>query len=278
MTNLRDIRRRLRSVENIKKITDAMERVAAALLRRAQAKAEESRPYVVKMKEILEHLSTSDSSHPLFEQRHVKKIGLIIVGSDRGLSGSYNSNIFSSADKFLKKYQTNQIDLILFGKKAVEFYRNKQWNISHQHINWGGKITLNDITSFTNQSVDWFLTGKYDEIWLLYTRYITIMKKEVIIEKFLNIGKPEAAEKKAANYIFEPDPEEIYAEILPRYCITKLQTAFNEAYASELASRIVAMQTASKNSENMIENLTLVRNKVRQEGITKEIIEISSSV
>lgn len=277
MTSLRDIRRRLRSVENIKKITDAMERVAAALLRRAQAKAEESRPYVLKMKTMLEHLASSDSTHPLFEQREVKKTGLIIIASDRGLSGSYNSNILSAADKFLKKFSRDQVDLILFGKKAVEHYRHKTWNIAHEQINWGGKITIEDIINFTNQSVDWFLKGQYDEIWLLYTRYITIMKKEVILEKFLNIGKPEA-EKKVSNYIFEPDPEEIYAKLLPRYCITRLQTALNEAYASELAARIVAMQTASKNSENMIEHLTLIRNKVRQEGITKEIIEISSTV
>lgn len=277
MTNLRDIRQRLRSVENVKKITDAMERVAAALLRRAQAKAEQSRPYVLKMKEMLEHLASSDASHPLFTQREVKKTALIVISSDKGLTGAYNSNIFSEADKFLKKYQSNQLDLILFGRKAIDYYKSKPWPTVYKRMEWGGKIELEEITQFSKDQVEAFLSGKYDEIWMIYTHYISIMRKKVTLEKFLNIGKLQT-EKKTVNYIFEPEPEEIYAELLPRYCLTRFQTALNEAYASELASRIVAMQTASKNSENMIESLTLLKNRLRQESITKEIIEISSTV
>lgn len=277
MNNLRDIRSRLRSVENIKKIADAMERVAAARLRRAQAKAEQSRPYVSKMKEIVENLASSEFTHPLFEQREVKKTGLIVIAADRGLSGSYNTNVLLSSDRFLKKYPTDHVELILFGRKAIEHYRRKQWPIGYQLAGWGGKITFHEITIFAQQVVDWFLTRKYDEIWLVYTHYLTVMNREVRVEKFLNIGKPKEIKSIYLNYIFEPTPEEILAEILPRYCVTKLQTAFHEAYASELAARIVAMQTASKNSTSMINDLTLIRNKVRQEGITKEIIEISSA-
>ena len=128
----------------------------------------------------------------------------------------------------------------------------------------------------TDELVNYFMHGKMDEIWLIYTHYISVMNRKVIVEKFLNIGKPKT-EKKALNYIFEPNPPEIYSDILPRYCVTRLHTALQESYASELAARIVAMQTASKNSKEMINDLTLVRNKVRQEGITREIIEISSS-
>lgn len=278
MTSLRDIRRRLRSVENIKKITDAMERVAAARLRRAQAKAQQSIPYVSRMKGILENLASTEYSHPLFEQREVKKTALVIISADKGLSGPYNTNILSAADKFLKKYDQTNIDVILFGKKAVEHYARKNWRIEREIINWGGIITFPEVIKISNYLVDSYLSGQYDEVWLLYTHYITVMNNEVILEKFLNIGKPKAEKKPLnTNYIFEPSPFAIYAEILPRYCSTKLQAALNDAYASELASRIVAMQTASKNSENMIVDLTLTRNKVRQEGITKEIIEISSS-
>ncbi len=277
MTNLRDIKSRLRSVENIKKITDAMERVAAARLRRAQAHAEESRPYISKMKEILEKLASTEYSHPLFEERsEIKKTGLIVVAADRGLSGSYNSNVMHAADRFLKNYRPDNIELILFGKKGIEHFARKQWPVAHQFKEWGGTITFHEVQVLTDQLVNKFLDGTYDEIWLIYTHYITVMNRKVMAEKFLNIGKPEG-EKKQLNYIFEPNPVEIYSKILPRYCVTRLQTALHEAYASELAARIVAMQTASKNSKNMIEDLTLLRNKVRQESITREIIEISSS-
>lgn len=277
MNNLREIRNRLRTVENIKKITDAMERVAAARLKRAQAQAEHARPYVTKMKEILERLAASvEVDHPLFQQRAVKKTALIVIAADRGLSGSYNSHVMEAADKFLGKYRKGEIDLILFGRKAVNYYAHKEWPIVYKKQQWGGKIGLHEIQRLSGQFVDWFLEEKYDEIWLLYTHYITLMNRKVVVEKFLNIGKPKS-EQKPINYIFEPNSEVICTELLPRYCVTRLQTALFESYASELAARIVAMQTASKNSKKMIHDLTLIRNKVRQEGITKEIIEISSS-
>jgi F-type H+-transporting ATPase subunit gamma len=255
-----------------------MERVAAARLRRAQAKAEQAIPYVKKLKGILENLASTDSSHPLFEQRPVKKTALVVISADKGLSGPYNSNILTAADKFLKKYSPQNIDVIIFGKKGIEYYRRKPWRIEREIPEWGGKITFPEVIKISNDLVQSFLVGQYDEIWLLYTHYISVMKNEIIIEKFLNIGRTVSDAKHLnSNYIFEPSSESIYSEILPRYCSTKLQAALNEAYASELASRIVAMQTASKNSENMITDLTLKRNKVRQESITKEIIEISVS-
>ena len=277
MSSLRDIRQRLRSVENIKKITDAMERVAVARLRRAQAKAEESRPYVNKMKKILENLATTGRSHPLFEKRTVKKTALIVISADRGLSGPYNNNLLQATHHFLKKYSSDQIELILFGRKAVDHFRYKEWVIAEQLTDWGGKITFDRIKEMTDLMVDSFLAKKYDEVWIIYTHYKTVMHREVITEKFLSIGKPHSeTPAQRINYIFEPDAFAIYSTILERYCISILQKAINESYASELAARIVAMQTANKNSEKMIESLTITRNKVRQEGITREIIEVAS--
>lgn len=276
MSNIRDIKRRLHAVENIKKITDAMERVAAARLRRAQTQAEQSRPYINEMKKVLEKLATTEFSHPLFEQRKVKKTGLILIGADRGLSGSYNSTILAKADRFMKNYTPENLELVLFGRKVIDPYQKKGWPILSQFREWGGKIRFHEVLVLTNQLVEHFLSGHFDEIWLIYTHYINVMNREVICEKFLNIGKPEV-EKKESNYLFEPTPTEIYSEILPRYCTMKLETALFESYASELAARIVAMQTANKNSKEMIHDLTLIRNKMRQEGITREIIEIASS-
>lgn len=277
MNSLREIRSHLRSIENIKKITDAMERIAASRLRRAQTKAEQSRPYISKLKDVLEKLSSADVTHPLFIQKTVKKTGVLVVSADKGLSGSYNSNILNAADTFLKKYTPDQVELIILGRKALEHYQRRHWKIRSKMTDWGEKITFNEIKSLSEQLVNWFLSGEFDEIWLIYTHYISVMNRKVIIEKFLNVGKSQSEKHSTTqSYIFEPNPTEILAEILPRYCITRIQTALYESYASELAARIVAMQTASKNSEEMITHLTLTKNKIRQRDITREMIEITT--
>lgn len=276
MSSLRDIRRKLRSIENIKKITDAMERVAAAHLRRAQAKAEQSLPYIKHIGEILGELFSADFVHPLLEQREVKKTGLVIVSADKGLSGSYNTNVISAADHFLKNHHVDNIELIVIGRKAVEYYRRRPWKMCHQIPDWGGKITFKEVKGLTNQLMHWFLTRKFDEIWLIYTHYISVMHRKVLVEKLLNVEKPQGIHKNSVECVFEPGREEILTEILPRFCLTRIQSVLNEAYISELAARIVAMQAASKNSQHMIDDLTLVRNKTRQSEITREMIEISS--
>lgn len=275
MTTLRDIRRRLTSVENVKKITDAMERVAAARLKKAQAKAEQSRPFAKKLTEILQNLSSGNIRHPLFEQRTVKKTGIVIISADRGLSGSYNATLLSKADEFLKNYKKSNAELILLGRKAIEHYKKSGWTTRYQKTDWGGKIKLAEIQELTDMLVQSFLKHELDEIWLIYTNYITIFNRKIVVEKFLNIAKPES-DNRSRNYIFEPNEDEILNEILPRYSLIKVQSAFHEAYASELSARIIAMRMASKNSTDMIQRLTLFRNKVRQASITKEMIEISS--
>lgn len=279
MTILREIRRRLKSIENLKKITVAMERVAGARLRRAEARASQSRPYITKMKEIVENLASMDvDKHPLFESRkEIKKIGFVIVAADKGLSGSYNSSLFSAAEGAFKKYKREQLELILLGRKAIEHYRRGNWKVRHQLDGWAGKISFEEIKTLSQQVVSWFLSGEFDEVWLVYTHFYGMTTRPIAIEKFLNIEKPKSEKKSAfGNYIFEPNPKEILADLLSRYCVVRFQGVLQEAYASELAARIIAMQTASRNSEEMIEHLTLVRNKIRQESITKEMIEIVS--
>jgi len=279
MATLRDIRKRIRSVENIKQITKAMEMVAAARLRRAQAKAEQSQPYASKMRQILENLASAstDFTHPLYEQREVKKTGVVVVAADRGLCGSYNTNLFLAADRFLRNSNPDNAELIAVGRKAVDYYKRRKWTIRHRIPEWGGKISFPQVKTLANQLVSWFLLGELDEVWLAYTHFISIPSRKVVFEKFLNIEQPKTEEKQLTlDYIFEPNPGEIYTEILPRYCVTKIQTVLNEAYASELAARMISMGAATKNAEEMIENLTLVRNKARQASITKEMLEITS--
>lgn len=277
MTTLRDIRRRIHSVENVQQITKAMEMVAVARLNRAKIKAEQSHFYATKLTEVLDHISSasSDVTHPFFVPRKVKKTGVVIVAGDRGLCGAHNTGVFSFADEFLKTYSPDQVELILMGRKTVEHYQSKQWKVRQKIENWGGKISFPKIKELSNQLVEGFLKGELDEIWLIYTHFISTLSRQNVREKFLGFGKPQA-EKESFNYIFEPNAEDIYEAVLPRYCISKIQTALDEAYASELAARAFAMRKATNNASDMIENLTLIRNKIRQSSITREMIEIAS--
>lgn len=277
MATLRDLRRKIQSVGNIQKITQAMELVAASRLRKAQLKAESSRPYALKLKEILDRVSGASDAlkHPLIISRAVKKTGLVVIAADRGLCGGYNQSVFNQADKFLKKYSAGNIEIIPVGRKTVEHFESKKWKIEAPLHEWGGKISYAQIEAFTKTLMDLYVSGKLDEIWILYTHFINIGAREVRLEKFLNIETTPSPQF-AGSYIYEPSISAIFAEILPRYCITKIQTAFNDAYAAELAARIFSMRAATKNAEEMIEALTLARNKVRQSGITRELIEITS--
>jgi len=281
MATLREIRRKLHSIENIEKITQAMEMVAASRLRRAQAKADISRLYSLKLKGILDQLiaTSDDFMHPLIKERKVKKTGFIVIAADRGLCGAYNYNVFSTTEKLLKNYSLTQVELILVGRKTVDYFSNKQWKIGTKISEWGGKIKYSQINDLTQKLINQYLSHELDEIWLIYTHYINISSRKVTIEKLLNIDQSNfTKEVILSNYIVEPTIPEILAEILPRYCATKVQSALNDSYASELAARIFSMRSATKNAEEMIEHLTLTRNKIRQTNITKELIEIASCV
>jgi F-type H+-transporting ATPase subunit gamma len=277
MSTLRALRKRLQSIKSIKQLTRAMEMVAASRLHVAQVKAKKSQPFIHKINTIISLLSSlsRDFTHPLFEQKKVKKTGVLVISADMGLCGSYNKDVISATNQFLKNYDPAQIELILIGHKAVNYYKHRQWPIFFQMLDWGEKMTFPKVKNLTNQLVNWFLSGELDEIWFIYTHYISMMSRKVTTKKFLNIEKP-SEKSTSLDYIIEPSLPEVYGEILSRYCLTTVQTALNESYASELAARVFAMKAASKNADEMVDKLTLLRNKVRQAGITKEMIEITS--
>lgn len=282
MATLREIRRQLESTANIRKITQAMEMVAASRLRKAQAKAEQARPYAEKLGLILENLiaanGTADFVHPLIQKREpIKKRGFIIIAGDRGLCGSYNQSIFSTAENLLKKHQAEESELFLFGRKAIEYFSSRPWRIKQKIPDWTGKITYHQIEGFTKGMIKAYLSHQLDEVWLIYTHFINMGARKIIVEKFLNIESPEIEEKDIfRGTIIEPSPQEIYKDILPRSLITQMQTALYESEASELAARIIAMKAATKNADERKEQLTLTRNKLRQANITRELIEIIS--
>lgn len=277
MVSLREIRSRIHSVDNIKQITKAMELVAGAEFQKAEAKALQSNVYVTRLTQILQKLiaSESDFKHPLLIPRETKKTVLIVIGGDRGLCGSYNANIFLAAEKFLKRYSQNAVELVLFGNKMSDHYQRRKWKIRESINNWSGKITFEEVAAFTQKTVDEFISKEYDEVWIIYTAFHSLLSRKIKTEKLLNIEFPKKQEESGQiNYIMEPFIDRIYHEILPRYLTSKLMNALDDSHASEIAARIFSMKTATKNAEDLIERLTLERNKLRQANITREITEI----
>jgi F-type H+-transporting ATPase subunit gamma len=280
MATLRDLRRRIKSVQGTQQITKAMEMVAAAKLRKAQAKVESSRPYAAKMQAMLDNLTRAAASidHPLFEKREINKVGLVVITSDRGLCGSYNHNVIHKADEFIRNYQKDQVDLIVVGKKGYTYYSKRACEIRLKYLGLGGELNLAQIKNITNDLVNLFLSKEVDEIYFTYTRFFSAVNYRVTAEKFLNIESQvkDEGQKAVVDYIFEPDPEKIFSSLLPNYCMTKVQMALSESFASEHGSRMISMGAATKNAEEMIEHLTLVMNKLRQATITKEMLEITT--
>lgn len=278
MSSLRDIRKRIHSVQSVKQITRAMEMIAGVRLHRAQKRVEQSRHYSKQIYEVLNQIYSEKAGveHPFFEERDVHKIGVLIVSSDKGLCGSYNTHIFSMADKFLKSLPAENVELILVGRKAINHYAKGPWKIRHEIKDWGGKFNFSDIKHLAYQLMDWYLLKELDQIWVIYSQFVSTVTRKAVKEQFLGLPKPQKQPSKRPNYIFEPDEKSVYNDLLPRYAISKILTMLNEAYASELAARTLSMHKATQNAEEMITKLTLKRNKIRQSNITREIIEIAS--
>ncbi|MCD6161137.1 MAG: ATP synthase F1 subunit gamma [candidate division Zixibacteria bacterium] len=277
MASLRDIKRRIVSVESTQQITKAMEMVAAAKLRRAQMRVESSRPYGRKMQQMLESLAGAASglNHPLFEERKIASTLLVVIAADRGLCGSYNSNIMRAAMQYLKESPKDSIKLGLVGKKSCDFFKKKPFPIAFTIPQTGGKADMTMVRSLANDITGSFENGDVDEVRLLYTQFISMTKHKLTVDKFLPIEKPAGSDETVqTNYIFEPSAEEIFTSLVPRYCVTKILTALLESFASEFGSRMISMSNASKNAKEMIEHLTLVRNKARQASITSELLDI----
>lgn len=285
MSSLRLIRDRLNAVRNIKKVTTAMELVAGSRLHKAQAKATQIRPYLLGMKTLLAKICVSSDltlrqesrlkESRLKESRQNQKIGVVIIGSDRGLCGAHNSTLFHAAEHFLKDHDPQMIELILFGYKASCHFRSKKWTICQEILDWGGKLPFARVQELSNAWFHRFTEGHFKELWVIYTHFSSILVRPVQIEKFLPFTQ-ENNLPYGREYIFETAPDTLYCELLPRYLSSKVQSILNESYASELAARALAMKSASHNAQEKIEDLTQLRNKVRQEGITREMLEITS--
>ena len=280
MATLRDILKRIRSVKSTRQITKAMKMVAAARLRKAQLQAEQMRPYAEQMSSMLSSLSaaaTEKLTHPYFEKREVQKETLVLMTSDRGLCGAFNSNLIRRAENWLKEHDRDQVELVCVGRRGHLYFRRRQWDIAKAYNDFNAKLDFPLVRDLVGFLTNRFTAGETDRIHLLYTKFYSISRMKITMEQYLNIERPETEEGASVGaYIFEPDPDAIFSELLPRYALVRCQAALADSFASEHATRMMAMTMATNNAGEMIDHLTLQYNKARQAAITKELLEVVS--
>jgi F-type H+-transporting ATPase subunit gamma len=278
MPTPRDIRKRIRAVVSTSQITKAMQMVAAARLRKAQQMVEQSRPYSEKMRLILEQISSASAEveHPFFQQREVKTRVLVVFTSDRGMCGSFNTNVVRQAIRMLKEPGAENIKLVLVGKKGEDFFRRQSWPILKVYKGLQGRMNLEVVRDLTDYLINLFVSGEADHVQMLYTRFKSMVSYKLGVADFLPINPPKSDKIVTRQYIFEPDPKQIFGALMPAYALTIIQMALADSLASEHGTRMIAMSLATRNAEEMVDTLTLQYNKARQGAITKELLEVVS--
>jgi len=284
MPSLRQIRRRIRSVQNIAKVTRAMELVAASKMRRAQAAALAARPYAERMRWVLAdlaetaHLLEPEQLHPLLRRRpEVRTVEVIFITPDRGLCGGLPANLNRRAAQFLLELG-RPARIIAVGRKGRDFMLRSGQNVVAEFIGLGDRPGYDDILPIARIAMDDYVSEAADEVNLLYARFVSASVQRPEVFKLLPVEPPTEAVTWRYDYIYEPDRESVLAELLPRYVERQIYEAVLEAVASEQSARMVAMRNATDNANGLIRDLTLLLNKVRQEVITKELLEITAGV
>ena len=276
--SLRDLKRRIKSVQSTKQITRAMEMVAAAKLRRAEQRLRATRPYASKMRDMLANLSAAADNieHPLLETRpEGGRTAIIFFSADRGLAGSFNVNLIREAERTLRKMQPDDVRFILVGKKGNDYFRRRQYPVTARYLEAMGGLDVKTAEEMAATATQLFLSGEVNKVVLLYQSFVSTMTYKITWETLLPITRPAATDgAKTLDYIFEPGPEEILGALLPRYLTTRILIAMAESQTSEQGSRMISMGSATKNAGELISALTLKANRARQAAITKELAEI----
>jgi len=281
MASLKSIKKRIVSVKNTRQITKAMKMVSAAKLRRAQENVVAARPYAKKLGEVLQSLSANleGDLHPLLEKRDAKKLLLIVLTSDRGLCGGFNTNLCKAADRFIKEKSDSyeQISVMTVGRKGYEFLKSR-YTVYKNFSNVLAKPSYQTAAMLAQEVIDGFVAGEYDHVELLFNSFRTVMTQDITFQQMLPI-EPEVTgvtEEAPVEFIYEPSVAELLAEILPKNIEVQIFKAMLETVAGEHGARMTAMDSASKNANEMIGKLTLQYNRARQAAITTELMEIIS--
>lgn len=276
--NMKDIKRRIKSVESTKQITKAMQLVASSKLRKAKEKADKARPFFDTLYDTMCEITArnNDFSSRFTAKRNVKTALLIVIAGDRGLAGGFNSNILKLALSRAEdlKGQGIEVEILPIGKKSAEFFEKRDFKVTEQYIGIGEQIDIYGAMSITDSIVHKYLHREFDKVELLYTTFVSALSQEpknVEILPFKITGKNGVADQMT---VYEPSPEAVFDYIVPRYISGLLFAAVVDSFASEQAARRTAMESASDNADEMIDNLSLIYNRARQAAITQEISEI----
>ena len=275
MANLKDIRNRIKSVKSIQKVTKAMKMVAAAKMRRAQEHMEEARPYAQRLTEVIQHLLPDVDREilDLLDVRSVNRVAYVVVTSDRGLAGSFNTNVLKKAQKDIDTIGKNNIDIFCIGKKARDYYKQREYTIIDSHTDFWNELYYGDAIRIGKGIISHFTEKRVDEIHVVYNEFMNVANQYVESEKLLPL-EFEREESVQLDRLYEPDKNELVKSLIPRHLNIQVWKYLLESFASEQAARMVAMENATENAEEMIKDLTMEFNKARQASITKEILEI----
>ena len=281
MPNVRDIRRRIRSVENTSKVTNAMSLIAASKMRRAQQAVTQGRPFAEKILEIIAHLAaqpTDDSSgadvvQPLLRVRPVQRVGVLVVSPDRGLCGGLHGNLNRAVARFILA-QTVPVRVIAVGRKGRDFMVRTGQDVQAVFTDLGERPELADTTAMSHLVIDAYSEGEVDEVYLAYTKYVSTVTQEPVVEKLLPVTPAELTGAERVGYIYEPDSISVLENLLPRFVEMEVYHSLLESIASEQSARMVAMRNATDNAHGLVDDLTLVMNKLRQDSITNELLDL----
>ncbi|MFZ5597549.1 MAG: ATP synthase F1 subunit gamma [Bacillota bacterium] len=279
MANIRDLRRRIKSIKSTQQITKAMKAVSAAKMRKAQDSVVAARPYARRLAGVLGRVAsvTSGVKHPLLEVREPKKVAYVIITADRGLCGGFNSNVIRRAAAEIRDIP--DVSLVCVGRKGRDFFRKRGYNVVQQYVGLGENVDAGQAREIAQYIIDKYSEGEFDAVYIVYSEFVNVLVQRPVVTKLLPAEPPkeEAGAEKAgykADYIFEPSAEEVLATLLPKYVINTVFQGLLESKAGEHSARMTAMDNATKNASEMIAKLTLSMNRARQAAITKEISEI----
>ena len=275
MANLKDIRDRIKSVKSIQKVTKAMKMVSAAKMRRAQERMELSRPYSDSLSKVIKNLlpDVDRSLLPLLEIREIKRKAYIVVSADRGLAGAFNSNVLKVAQKEIDDFGVENVDLFCIGKKARDHFKKRNYNIINSHTDFWSGMEYDSAMMIGRDIIDYFSSSKVDEVHVVYNYFVNVAQQKVKSEVLLPL-KYESASNEVSDRLYEPSKKQIVKSLIPKHLNIQMWKYLLESYASEQAARMLSMENATTNAEDMIKNLTLEFNKARQAAITTEMLEI----
>ena len=281
MPSLIDLRRRIRSVKNMQQITKAMKMVSAAKLRRAQERAVASRPYAAMLSRVLSNVAAAAAGLqetedlPLLQAREEKKIQLIVVSSDTGLAGAFNSNLFRLAQRFIDEHRGVDLKIEAIGRKARDYFRKRNFSLTGEHVGIVDKPAYDQAAAIADKMIQGFRNSDLDSVYIVVNEFKNVMAPRLMLRKILPIELPEDKDNRP-DYIYEEPPHELLKVLLPRYVEMEIYRALLESISAYHAARMTAMDAASSNAGDVIQDLTLNLNRVRQAHITREIIEIVS--